>query len=349
MSRVETAQSARKPRGCLVRLFALAAGAYGAVATLLLLLRLVVTDSFLPMAVYATAAHWLWLFALILLVVALLLRVWRAVPLLVLPSLAWLLVFGVRFVGSSAQTAARSGVTLTTVTYNIQWRSEPYDATLALIREMDADVVALQEISPQAAVQLDEGLADLYPHMALDPLEWGYAGQAFLSKYPILEHEFFEFEGNTRSFGQQRLVIDHPAYPVIIYNLHLLHPLTGGLNFAPRANEMRALSQRIRDEGAPHLIVMGDFNMSETNDDYGVIAGLMRDAYRDAGSGIGLTHTLRLRGVDITRWMRLDYIFSQGGLDPIDARVMPTSGGSDHAPVWARIEIFDPSASYPDP
>jgi endonuclease/exonuclease/phosphatase family metal-dependent hydrolase len=93
---------------------------------------------------------------------------------------------------------------------------------------------------------------------------------------------------------------------------------------------------------------MGDFNMSDLNDDYEVIAGLMRDAYRDAGTGIGLTHTLRIRGIDILRWMRLDYIFTTGALDPINARVMSVSGGSDHAPVWAQIEVYDPTASYPE-
>jgi vancomycin resistance protein VanJ len=347
MSETLTTSGTQRNRGCIVRMFELLAGTYGLVVTVLLILRSISGDTFLPIAVYSTLGQWLWLGALFLLLPALLLRTWRAIPFLLLPAAAWLFAFGLRFLNTGEETR-RSGITLTAVTYNIQWRNEPYDETLALIREMNADIVALQEISLQAAAQLEETLTDLYPHMALDPLEWGYSGQAFLSKYPILEHDFFEFGVNAASFGQQRLVIDHPSYPIVVYNVHLLHPLTSGLNFVPRANEMRALSRRIRDERAPHIVVMGDFNMSDLNDDYEVIAGLMRDAYRDAGTGIGLTHTLRIRGIDILRWMRLDYIFTTGALDPINARVMSVSGGSDHAPVWAQIEVYDPTASYPE-
>jgi endonuclease/exonuclease/phosphatase family metal-dependent hydrolase len=95
------------------------------------------------------------------------------------------------------------------------------------------------------------------------------------------------------------------------------------------------------------LIVLGDFNMTDLNDDHAAIDRFLRDAYRDAGNGLGLTHALRWRGIDLPRWMRLDYIFTGSGLEPLEARVMPISGGSDHAPVWARLEFYDPTASYP--
>lgn len=343
-----SAADARRPRGAwLLLAFSLPVMAYGGVVTGFLLARLVVSDRFLPMSLYATFAHLLWLGALILLIVCLLLRRWRAALFVLLPALAWLVVFGPRFIGERVQAADRTGVTLTAATYNIQWRNDGYAETLAIIRGMDADVVGVQEVGSQAAALLERELSDLYPYRRLDPQEWGINGQALLSKYPIREAEFFEFGANEVSFGQQRAVIEHPVYPVVVYNLHVMTPVADRLQGELRRREVQALVERVRGESGRHLLVLGDFNLTELSDDYGALDRVLTDVYDRVGYGMGLTHHLDVWRLSLI-WGRLDYVFSRGGVRPLEAEVMASSGGSDHLPVWARLELFDPTASYPD-
>ncbi len=341
------AKQVRRKRGWIVRTFAAVAGLYGLIASAFLLLRLVVDDRFLPMALYSTTAHLLWLAALVLFVLSLLLRTWRTALLLLLPAAAWLIWFGPRYVINRTELPRRSGETVTAATYNLLWRTSDYRESIALIRTIDADVIALQEVGFDAARRIETALSDLYPYMALDPQEWGINGQGVLSKYPIVERVAFEFDSNPRSFLQQRVIIEHPGASLLVYNVHLFHPLIGGLTFDIRRAETQELIERVRGDRGGVPILLGDFNMTELNDDYAAIRRYFTDAYRNAGYGMGLTHALRFGRFDLPRWMRLDYIFAGVGLEPLEARVHPVSGGSDHAPVWARLEFYDTSVSYP--
>jgi endonuclease/exonuclease/phosphatase family metal-dependent hydrolase len=316
-----------------------------------LFLRLVVTDTFAPMAMYNTVAQWLWLPAVPLFLVCLFLRRWLLVSALLPVAFAWGFTVGLRFIGDNSRAAAYSGQAFTALTYNIQWRSSDYRETLGIIRSADADIVALQEVGIEAADLIEASLSDLYPYMELNPQEWGIDGQALLSKYPIISAAFFTW--GEVGFGNQVALIEHPAFriPMTVYNIHLLNPwsLGTGFDIEPRRRETQALIERIQSEPAPYLLVLGDFNLNELNTDYQTLDRSLRDVYRDVGNGLGLTHSIRFSALPPLRLTRLDYIWVQGGLHPLRARVLPASGGSDHQPVWAEIEIYDPSLSYPNP
>jgi endonuclease/exonuclease/phosphatase (EEP) superfamily protein YafD len=106
------------------------------------------------------------------------------------------------------------------------------------------------------------------------------------------------------------------------------------------------------------LIIAGDFNASDLNDSHGILTEHLYDAWREAGSGLGNTfpgvsrqdtpHSSRPDpfGIDVPKWLiRIDYIFCTYDWQPIDARIGPWDGHSDHRPVIAELALRD-AAEY---
>jgi vancomycin resistance protein VanJ len=220
---------------------------------------------------------------------------------------------------------------------------------IALIREADAALVALQELSPAAAARFADEFADQYPYQALHPNSTNAIwGQGFLSRYPLLSDEYWHI-----NLGHQRVEFQVGDEPVTLYNTHPVHPffiLEGrGFNTQLRAQEISAVLDRAaQDTGA--VVIAGDFNMPDQSDDYQRITAQYMDTYREVGWGLGLTFPdfsyanavpdeLPSLSLPIRPLVRLDYIFHSDALTALEARVWPTSGGSDHRPVFARLAI----------
>jgi endonuclease/exonuclease/phosphatase (EEP) superfamily protein YafD len=320
-------------------------GSYGLAVSGFIILRMILNDSWLPIALYNTFAHLLWLIALPLLLFALLLRFWRAALLLFLPAGAFVFSYGGQFLGPADDYIGTSAFSV--ITYNIKWRSSDYADTIDIILNADTDIVAIQELGTDAAARLEDGLAGEYPYLALHPHRTGTVGQGILSRYPIVEDEVWQSEFLPASFMQQRVVIDVDSAEIVIYNLHLNHPfIGGGFNAHQRTLQVEDALRRIAAEQS-RVILLGDLNLVDLNDDYARLREQLTDAYFDVGWGLGWTFSYggfrRLPPM-----ARLDYIFFNSyGLDGVEARVWAAAGGSDHHPVRAQLSIFDPTASYP--
>jgi endonuclease/exonuclease/phosphatase family metal-dependent hydrolase len=68
------------------------------------------------------------------------------------------------------------------------------------------------------------------------------------------------------------------------------------------------------------------------------------DSYREAGWGLGFTFPANgPYATSVFQWIpplvRLDYIFHDAAFEAVEARVWPTSGGSDHLPVFAALAL----------
>jgi endonuclease/exonuclease/phosphatase (EEP) superfamily protein YafD len=90
----------------------------------------------------------------------------RVVAGLLVPAVAVFAVgYGVRYIpGSLRASAAPSGVlSMTILTYNIASKRDDFERMITIIRETDADVVALQELLTPAAEAVDSALRDTYP------------------------------------------------------------------------------------------------------------------------------------------------------------------------------------------
>jgi endonuclease/exonuclease/phosphatase (EEP) superfamily protein YafD len=103
--------------------------------------------------------------------------------------------------------------------------------------------------------------------------------------------------------------------------------------------------QRTATEQGP-LIIGGDFNTTDQTYSYDLMAAHFHDTFRETGSGLGFTFPADRE--PIPPLARIDYVFHGGDVLSIASHVWPTSGGSDHRPVWVRLSIKEPKISNGD-
>lgn len=310
---------------------------YGLSVSFFSIIRLIIGEQWVLIAFFNTFAHLLWLPALGLLPLFALLRQWRSVALLTLPVVMYVLTYGGQFIPRTA-AAPENATQFTLATYNLFASGEAPNARIAVIRDLNADVVALQEITVDFAAAVENELADLYPYRALHPVATqGTAGQGILSRYPILEDEFWRYDWLYIALGHQRVVLDMEGVSVVLYNLHPAHPGMANpkLFFDPtqrnrEIGELLALAER--ETGA--VLLAGDFNMPDLSEDYGHITQHLGDAYRAVGWGMGWTFHNALP----FPFMRLDYVFYSDAFQPLSAFV-GENADSDHAPLLVTLAL----------
>jgi vancomycin resistance protein VanJ len=317
--------------------FKILVDSYGLSVSGFLVLRFLIGEQWVWIAFFNTFAHLLWIPALFLLPLFLLLRRWLSVALLILPVVAFIFSYGGQFIPRT-NTPPRDAQTFTLLSYNLLANGAPPEQRFAVIRSLNADIVALQEISSEMASALQREFAAVYPYMALHPVaNQGTAGQGILSRYPILEDEFWRFDWLYIPLGHQRVVLEIGGTPVTLYNLHPTHPGMAASDtfFDPsqRSREIGALLTRIQNEKGAVLLA-GDFNMPDLSADYAKVTQHFGDAYRAVGWGMGWTFRSRLP----LPLLRLDYVFYNEFFQPISARV-GDHGGSDHAALWVELAL----------
>jgi endonuclease/exonuclease/phosphatase (EEP) superfamily protein YafD len=164
-------------------------------------------------------------------------------------------------------------------------------------------------------------------------------------------------------FLGQEVVIDVGGQHVTVINVHLKAPgidirhvrwpaslpLIRDFDDAQRAQETAALLRDIDRVDGP-LIVMGDFNTGDREPAYMEFDRRMHDAYRETSWGLGYTFPSSARGGTASSpfpLVRIDYIWSAGGVEPIATSVDCHTGRSDHCMVIADVVIgtaSEPSA-----
>lgn len=334
--------SARAPllRAALAAFLALS-GAYGLSVAGFLALRLIIGEQWTLVALFNSFAHLLFLPSLALIPIVLILRRMLFVLLLIPAALAFLLSYGPMFVPRSAVVFA-DAPRFTLLTYNLKALALDIHVArpLETIRAINADVVALQELSEEMAAYLDRELAEEYPYRAFHPQpgEW-IPGQGVLSRFPLTSSEYWRIY-----LGHQKVTIDFADSTITLFNTHPLQPFAqfpGG--FTMRAEEITELLRRAEQVLGP-VIMAGDFNMSDQSEDYGRVAARYHDAYRNIGRGMGFTFPdfstslPRLKGFPLLA--RIDYVFHDESFAAIDARVWPDSGGSDHRPLVTVLALL---------
>lgn len=239
-------------------------------------------------------------------------------------------------------------------------------AVRAVIREVDADVVCLQEIGPQPF--LDELQHDLeregtsYPHAVLldgaDPLRH----IAVLSRLPfaaVVSHSDIDFDYLDRREVLKRGMLevqfgsDDAAWRVFV--LHLKSPLTED-RADPQAEERRVrearaardrILERTRGEPGARYLIVGDLNAAP---DARALRGLLRRGTIEVAR---LVPTADSRGETWThlqarseRYERVDYLLPSPALVPAirSGRAHVHDGpdalvGSDHRLLWIEIAV----------
>jgi endonuclease/exonuclease/phosphatase (EEP) superfamily protein YafD len=262
-----------------------------------------------------------------------------------LPLAVFLALFGARLLPPLGEQPA--GQRLRVMTINQLYTNRQVDALIAAIRTEDADIVAIQELSPRLAAAAEQQLRAEYPYQSLmtnDSYDLG-----ILSRYPLREVV------REPRFTAQRAIVEIDGLAITLLNAHphapqiatrrlrQFRPVKVVLNYdtSRRARELPQLLETIDAVQGP-LIVLGDLNTSDREPPYADLAARLHDAYRETAWGFGFTfpNNQRLARLPVPfPLVRIDYIWSGRGVLPAAARVTCASGGSDHSAVVADLRV----------
>ena len=252
--------------------------------------------------------------------------------------------------GQPAPPAGNSPFTI--LTYNVNYHMPQPDKTIAALRAANADIVCLQETTPEWEERFGKKLSDLYGHMRFRRMA-GAGGLGVLSKHPVREIVYHQC---SIAWHPGWLVeIDTPAGPATIFTLHLHPPKARGADgvyragarayfdaFAIRRKQIEELLGKVGADCQP--IVVGDFNEPESG---GAVSYACRTrGLRSALAGFDAWgNTWHSRGKLIRLEARLDHLLYPSTFRCLDARILK-GGGSDHQPVIATFQ-FAPATPLP--
>ncbi len=241
---------------------------------------------------------------------------------------------------------------LTALTYNVHKEDVHLEPILRVIRNANADVVALQELGSRAAECFEQVLAAEYPYRSLQPYPaFPSAGQGILSRYPLSDVLYWRHENIPNALGHQRATLSAHGVQIALYNVHPVHPgmVDKLFDARPRQWEVDQIMARLLAEKRS-VLLLGDFNMTDQADAYRQITRRYYDVFRRVGAGMGYTFPSWrypqardvIEGLPLG-WLpplfRIDYAFASEGIQALQARVLPDSGGSDHLPLWVELAI----------
>ena len=256
-------------------------------------------------------------------------------------TLLFVVSYGGLFLPHPPVSADPTGTPLRVMTFNHLYSNRDLEDIKAAILRGDADVVALQELTPEIAAGLRRDLRGRYPYMDLRPASEATRtdGIGLLSRLPFADARYDE------AYGGQRVTVRVGQQEVALINLHL------NLPFGERASDrflaysaqrrepqFRALERAVTEYPGPFLVV-GDFNLSDREPGYGRLERLMTDVYRRTRTGFGFTYPAlgTFRGLPVPPLVRLDYVWVRG-LEPVTAS-RDCRTGSDHCLVVADVKL----------
>ena len=259
-------------------------------------------------------------------------------------SWGWTALLSLILVGSifgSLRTAPMPAVaanpsSLVVMTYNIQAgndsNAEPaFERQLALIRQVNPDVLALQE-SDTARISLNNndyvryiaGSLGYYSYYGPTTVT-GTFGTAILSKVPLLNPGVVFSYSDSDEIGTTEAEIEVAGRRFTLYDVH-----PDGSDEAKLAWAQTLLA---RAEGNPDVIFLGDYNARKTDPAYQLFNGMYTNAWTSVyPSEIGSD------GTDMSGRNRIDHIFVSPSLGVRNPKyVLPPASATDHPVHWAEI------------
>ncbi len=240
--------------------------------------------------------------------------------------------------------SAGSGPEIRVMTFNVAAFNREPRRTRVAIREAQADLVLLQELTPDFASALSTHLSDAFPHQVLEPRR-GVLGMGALSKYPLKALPGLPKLPNLPGALPQLLEVEAPSLSFYAVNFHLpvngpQRPSAARRQMNARNTHARVLAQFARDCGKP-IVLAGDVNATPLHQVHRAMTQELSDAWAVCGRGLGNTFPAgRQYGYRVPRWMlRLDYVFYSRHWHATSAELGPWYGGSDHRPVIAVLRL----------
>ncbi|MES2597734.1 MAG: endonuclease/exonuclease/phosphatase family protein [Verrucomicrobiota bacterium] len=244
------------------------------------------------------------------------------------------------FSTSPHSTSAETARDLTIATYNIYVGNRDLKQSVAVIRKMNADVVALQEVTASSAAILDKEFSGEYPHRYFS------TGLGLMSRLPMRNQRFERSQRGINGFVFAEIV--HRGRRIQVANLHLdpLHlwtlPDLATLPFQLRRQrqiQREELTQALQSiiPGKPALLV-GDFNRVGND----VIDQLKSLGYVDSFAVIqslpDAIATLHFCILGIHCGHRIDFIFHDPSFQTHESIVFDGEP-SDHDALASRLHL----------
>lgn len=239
----------------------------------------------------------------------------------------------------SARDPSPDTVHFTVQSYNVELLHFNDEETVAAVGDEVADIVVLQEVTPEWEEVLRSRYSGQYEYMVFRSKP-GSGGLAALSHFPLSDQGLRE--GPNGWHPAWHLEVETPAGPLQLLNVHLRSPLTGrdsALDAALSTGDDHLLSIELFSDACnddvPTLIV-GDFNEEV---DGRAIRFLERSGFQNV---LPLYHpgqiTWRYRALAGQLDKTLDHILFDDSLLSLNAWVSG-AGNSDHFPVLAHFEV----------
>ncbi|MFF4507509.1 endonuclease/exonuclease/phosphatase family protein [Streptomyces sp. NPDC001401] len=281
-----------------------------------------------------TFLPWFGLFVPVLLAGALWRRSASAVVALLLPVTVWLSLFG-GLLGDKSHP----GGDLTVVSHNVGAGNPDPAGTARDLAASKADVLALEEITPQAKPLYEKALAKAYPYHTV----MGTVG--LWSKLPLSDIRPVDTEMDYGPLAATKPAAVKMAYnralrttvatdhgPLAVYVAHLgsvrVNPRSGYWT-ASRDRNAQALGKAIAAEKNERMVLLGDLNGTTDDRAFDGITSRLHSVQDAAGDGFGFSWPAKFPVA------RIDQILVRG-VRPESSWVLPATG-SDHLPVAAGI------------
>lgn len=327
----------------VVRLMLAAFNLYGLTMTVLLLIRFLIGErewllGYSPIGLVNSLIPLVLLPAPVFLLLLLLRRRLSAV-FQVLPVALLVIGYAGLFIGQQTPEPAPDEPRFSVLTFNLYASNHNAEGVIDQIRAADADIVAMQELTSGIAEQLEAEFAADYPYQVLAPDGSSVQGAGIISRLPLDDVIVTDIV-----FNQQVVSFDVADEKVTLLNVHLPVPGLYGLNTDRRSHVLDQVLLLVYEQPTP-LLVVGDFNLTDSSDDYQRIVEQngFADAFRTVGFGFGASfpdwrHRVRLLDL-LPPLARIDYQFYSEGIRPLQAWTSDRYTGSDHRAVYVEYQL----------
>ena len=212
-----------------------------------------------------------------------------------------------------------------------------------VLREIDADIVAMQEVlCVQGAEDQHDQAHFIARELELDfrlgenrQLRGGAYGNVVLSRFPIVATRNHDISvAGREQRGCLRVDLDlHGQQPLHIYNVHL------GTSFTERRHQARKLLQEDVLTNGNHIgprVLLGDFNEWTR----GLTSRLLAEHFQNADIRLQLGRKRTYPG--LLPFLHLDHIYFDEALELVEARLHRSRKAliaSDHLPIVAEFRV----------
>ncbi|MET7571804.1 endonuclease/exonuclease/phosphatase family protein [Streptomyces sp. NPDC005492] len=282
-----------------------------------------------------TFLPWFGLFVPMLLAGALWRRSASAVVALLLPVTVWLNLFG-----GLLRDKSHPGGDLVVVSHNVGADNPDPAATARDLAASGADLLALEEVPPQAKGTYEKELAKTYRYHTVQgtvglwsklPLSDTRPVDVKMDAGPLAATKPADVKMRYNRALRTTVATDHG--PLAVYVAHL-----GSVRVSPRAGlsagqrnaGAQALGQAVAAERIERVVLLGDLNGAMGDRAFDGLSSQLHSVQDTAGDGFGFSWPARFPVV------RIDQILVRG-VEPRSSWVLPSTG-SDHLPVAAGID-----------